>query len=272
MDMNRKTLFYSLLAGLIISVINGVILYLEFRDYNYPDLSFMIILILLIVVAFMSIVYWMYREIEYRKKKWGEIKRPWYSWIWWPSKKWEERVYWNQLIRLTYTIPFLVYFWIVFIGNYSVNIGLFSAILSFIISLFIISRVHHWLEKPKSIEEIIKVTIWKKIKLSAIIAVVAEIILFGPVFFIQMTREDASEVTIGDLGDFLMIFFFVFLFFFSLAFLGIWDYYNKKQQPVQQLNQQPYQPTTYTSVKYCGNCGIQTNMNSRFCSKCGYKF
>lgn len=230
MEIDRKTLFYSVIVGLIILVISGIILYIEFKDYKNLDLSFIIFPVLLIFVLFMSVVYWSYKEIEYRKKTWGEIKRPWYSWIWWPSKKYGERIYWNQLIHLTYAIPFLVYFWIVFIGNYSVSIGLFSAIVSFIISLFIISKFHHWLEKPKSTEEIKKVTTRKKIKLSAIIAIVAEILLFAPIFLIQMTREDASEVTIADLGAYMIIFFFVFLFFFFLSYFGISDYYKQKQK------------------------------------------
>ncbi|MCX6667469.1 MAG: hypothetical protein NTV74_04425 [Euryarchaeota archaeon] len=232
MKINWKTLLYATIGGLFFSVISGIYLYFEWQNHRNLELSVMIFPIIILVVFFFSSVYWFYNEIEYRNKKWGE-KRPWYSWFWWPSRKIGERIYWNQLIHLTYAIPFLVYLWVVYIGKYSVNIGIISAIFSFILSLFIISRFNRWLEKPKSIEEIQKVTTGKKIRISVIIAVVAELLLFIPVLLIQMTREDASEVDIADLGALVIIFFIVFLFFFTLSYFGVSDYYKQKQKKME---------------------------------------
>lgn len=230
MEINWKTLSYAMIGGLFFSVISGAYLYFEWQSHSYLELSLMIFPIIILVVFFFSLVYWFYKEIDYRKKKYGEVKRQWYSWFWWPSRKIGERIYWNQLIHLTYAIPILVYLWVVYIGGYSVNIGIISVIVSFIISLFIVSRFNRWLEKPKSIEESQKVTTSKKIRISVIIALIAEILLFVPIFLIQMTREDASEVDIADLGLLVIIFFIVFLFFFALCYFGVSDYYKQKQK------------------------------------------
>jgi hypothetical protein len=226
------------------------------QDYKNLDSSLIIFSILFLIVIFCSTVFWLYNEIEYRKKKWGDIKRPWYSWIWWPSRKVGERIYWAQLERLTIMIPFVVFFWIVFIGKYSLNLGIISAIVSFLISLFIVSKFHHWLEKPKSIEEIQEVNTRKKLRLSLIITLVAGCVLFIPVLVIQMTREDASVLTFLDIVLLTIVLITAFLFFFVLSYFGVSDYYKQKFKKM---------------IKYCPNCRTKLPYNSRFCSECSYK-
>ncbi len=145
MKINKNSLLKSLASSLIILVI--IVIYSTLRYEKIYDNNFSVILYFIIVIAFVGSLYWTYQQIEYYKLKYKDEKRPWYSWLWWPSRKWEETFYWRATYFLTIFFPLIVFICLVFIFGYSIFIGLiFATILFFIIifSLTELSNLHEY--------------------------------------------------------------------------------------------------------------------------------
>ena len=147
MDETRKSMTLALVFGFIISVLAGAVIISEILSTE--EIRFTMLFILIIIICFFGSTYWIYHQIEYDRKKWGGEKRTWYSWLWYPSRRLGESYYWGGITRVTMGVPFLVYFWVVFIIGYSMGAGLLLAILSFLLIMFTIHELHHWFEKKE---------------------------------------------------------------------------------------------------------------------------
>ena len=150
MEINRRTLSISVIIGLIIALINAFFVYEHIQESHSPlTLNINVFSIVLIPIVFCGAIYWFYQEIEYNKQKYKGEKRSVFRYIFWPVRTFDESFYYAQLTRLTFVIPFLVAFWVVYIGGYSLWLGLILMIFSFLVCLIIISKVDHWLESKE---------------------------------------------------------------------------------------------------------------------------
>lgn len=148
---SKNSLSIAFIIGLAFFLIIAAIYIPQIESINEKPFGPLYILVL--IIFFFGSTYWLYQEIEYNRKKWKAKKRPWHSWIWWPSRKWEEAYYWRQITRLTIFVPFLVYIWVVLIIGYSTNAGIVLALISFLLVVFTITELHHLHESRNQLLE-----------------------------------------------------------------------------------------------------------------------
>jgi hypothetical protein len=155
MEINRRTLSISAIIGLIVALINVFFLYEDIQESSSPLTSDLTVFqIVLIPIIFCGTAYWVYQAMEYNKRKYEGVKRPLFRYAFWPVRTFDEFFYYAQLRGITVMIPFLVFFWIVYIGGYSLWFGLILMIFSFMICLIITSKAHHWLDsRERDIEK-----------------------------------------------------------------------------------------------------------------------
>jgi len=141
MDESRKSLTIAVVFGIIISIVAGAIIINDMLSME--ETPFAMFFIFMIVIAFFGSTFWIYHQIEYDRKKYKGEKRTWWAWYWYPQRKWSEAIYWRGISRVTFGVPFLIYFWVVFIIGYSAGVGLFLAILSFLLVILTIHEIFH---------------------------------------------------------------------------------------------------------------------------------
>lgn len=147
MTVNKNSLLKASIMGLLSTCLLGI--YFLFISTKFVDITFSALFLLFLVVTFLGSTYWIYQQMEYDRLTWKGEKRSWYSWMWWPSRKWGEAYYWRTIASLTIMVPLLLFFWLVFIYGYSLEIGILFAVLSFLLVIFISTDLRHWWEKKK---------------------------------------------------------------------------------------------------------------------------
>lgn len=143
---DNRIFLKSLLFGLILILLLflSFIFFSTFEGSSLPSIVF--VFILGPIILFCSMVFWLYNVIKYDKEKYGDEKRRWYSYFWYPSRKWDESIYFVGLSRVILAVPFIVYFCTIYIGGYSVYIGFYTSIFSLILSIILASVLNKWLE------------------------------------------------------------------------------------------------------------------------------